>query len=355
LSFSVFFFEGEAGGQNEHSPYALLLEAARYADARGFEAVWTPERHFNAFGGLYPNPALTGAAVAAVTRQIRIRGGSVIAPLHHPARIAEDWAVLDNLSCGRVDLCFAAGFHPNDFVFGAGAFQDRGPDTLRVLEEVQRLWQGGNVHEPDGSGRPLNKPVFPRPVQFELPFWLAATRHANTFVEAGRRGGNVLTALLRLSLAELTQRTALYRHERAAAGFDPATGRVSLMIHAFAGESEEAVSETVAGPLKRYVRSHMEFLAPLNSGSLQMDAGDAEDLMAFAVERFYRDCALFGTVDQCVERVLTFKAAGVDEIACLLDFGVSADEAMASLVLLGEVRDRVLEKLSVSSQTRRHG
>jgi hypothetical protein len=52
---------------------------------------------------------------------------------------------------------------------------------------------------------------------------------------------------------------------------------------------------------------------------------------------------------------LTFKAAGVDEIACLLDFGVSADEAMASLVLLGEVRDRVLEKLSVSSQTRRHG
>ena len=86
-----------------------------------------------------------------------------------------------------------------------------------------------------------------------------------------------------------------------------------------------------------------------------MNDVDAGDLMQFAVERFYRDCALFGTVDQCVERVLRLKEAGVDEIACLLDFGVGAEEVMASLRLLGEVRDRVLDKLTASRETRRHG
>ena len=62
--------------------YRLLLDGARFADAHGFAAVWTPERHFHAFGGLYPNPAVTGAAVAAVTSRVSIRAGSVVLPLH---------------------------------------------------------------------------------------------------------------------------------------------------------------------------------------------------------------------------------------------------------------------------------
>ena len=68
----------------------------------GFKAVWTPERHFHAFGGLYPNPAVTSAAVAAITTRVRVRAGSVVLPLHNPIRVAEEWAVVDNLSQGRV-------------------------------------------------------------------------------------------------------------------------------------------------------------------------------------------------------------------------------------------------------------
>lgn len=355
LTFSVFFFEGEAEADASQAPYALLLEAAQFADAQGFEAVWTPERHFNAFGGLYPNPALMGAALATMTRRIRIRGGSVIAPLHHPARIAEDWSTLDNLSRGRVDLCFAAGFHPNDFVFAPHSYRERGLETLRVLEEVQRLWRGGLIEAADGSGRPLGKPVYPRPVQAELPFWLAAIRHSNTFVEAGRRGGNVLTALLRLSPAELKQRIGLYRQERAQAGYRPETGRVTLMIHAFAGESEDAVKNIVSGPMEAYVRSHLEFLRPLSGEGGRVSEADAEDLMRFAVERFCRDSALLGTVDECVARSAALAEAGVDEIACLLDFGVSADAVMASLRLLVEVRDRTVRELGEARRLRGDG
>ena len=84
--------------------YRLLLEGAKFADREGFTAVWTPERHFHAFGGLYPNPSVASAAIAALTTRVQIRAGSVVLPLHHPARVAEEWALVDNLSQGRVGI-----------------------------------------------------------------------------------------------------------------------------------------------------------------------------------------------------------------------------------------------------------
>src|SRR6185295_8203230 len=82
IDFSLFYFAADAA-EAAGGKYRLLLEGAKYADEHGFSAVWTPERHFHPFGGLYPNAALTGAAVAAVTRRIGIRAGSVVLPLHN--------------------------------------------------------------------------------------------------------------------------------------------------------------------------------------------------------------------------------------------------------------------------------
>src|SRR5690606_38951972 len=96
VSFSLFYFA--AGGAQASEGYRLLLEGARFADANGFEAVWTPERHFHAFGGHYPNPSVASAALATVTANVAIRAGSVVLPLHSPVRVAEEWAVVDNLS-----------------------------------------------------------------------------------------------------------------------------------------------------------------------------------------------------------------------------------------------------------------
>ena len=89
--------------------YELMLEAAKFGDSRGFRSVMTPERHFGAFGGPFPNPSVTSAAIAAVTEQIEIRAGSCVLPLHSPIRVAEEWAVVDNLSSGRVGICVRCG------------------------------------------------------------------------------------------------------------------------------------------------------------------------------------------------------------------------------------------------------
>jgi len=116
--FSLFYFASDSGGTPQER-YKLLLEGAKFADQEGFSAIWTPERHFHAFGGLYPNPAVTSAAIAAITTRLKIRAGSCVLPLHHPIRVAEDWAFVDNISQGRVGVSFASRQGaPIDFAIG---------------------------------------------------------------------------------------------------------------------------------------------------------------------------------------------------------------------------------------------
>src|SRR6185503_1277973 len=100
INFGLYFFSDD-GSKNSDDKYRLLLESAKFADRHGFTAVWTPERHFQAFGGLYPNPSVLSAALAMITERVEIRAGSVALPLHHPVRVAEEWSVVDNLSRGR--------------------------------------------------------------------------------------------------------------------------------------------------------------------------------------------------------------------------------------------------------------
>ena len=116
MDFGIMFFSSSSQA-NDKRKYGLLIDAARYADEQGFTAIWTPERHFHEFGGLFPNPSLTSAALAMVTNNLQIRAGSLISPLHHPVRIAEDWSVIDNLSGGRVAISFGSGWNINDFIF----------------------------------------------------------------------------------------------------------------------------------------------------------------------------------------------------------------------------------------------
>src|SRR5919205_829536 len=97
VRFGIYFFSDD-GSKNSDDKYRLLIESTKFADRHGFAAVWTPERHFQAFGGLYPNPSVLSAALAMITERTQIRAGSVALPLHHPVRVAEEWSVVDNLS-----------------------------------------------------------------------------------------------------------------------------------------------------------------------------------------------------------------------------------------------------------------
>lgn len=345
LEFSLFYF---ASDEREHArdKYRLLLEGARFADEHGFTAVWTPERHFHAFGGLYPNPSVVSAALATTTRNIRLRAGSIVLPLHNPIRVAEEWSVVDNLSGGRVDLSFASGWHPNDFVLAPERFADARSRFFEQISTVRKLWKGEAVSFRNGQGQDVDVQSLPRPVQPDVHVWVTAAGNPETFRAAGEAGASVLTHLLGQNLLELSKKLQVYREAWKAAGHGPGPGHVTLMLHTFMGEDAEAVRQKVNGPLRQYLKSSLgllrSVLGPLPHGE-ELESLSEEDvdlLLSRAVDRYFNQMGLFGDVDACLPLISKLRELGVDEVACLIDFGVDVESTLAGLRTLQALKER---------------
>ena len=210
MDFSLFYFADSASAA-VNDRYRLLTEGAKFADTHGFAAVWTPERHFHEFGGHYPNPAVTSAAIAAITQRVAIRAGSVVAPLHHPIRIAEEWSVVDNLSGGRAGISFASGWHAVDFVLQPDNYTRRRDILVDTVETVRALWRGEAARFVDGTGAEAAVRIYPPPVQPELPIWITSAGSAETFELAGKLGAGVLTHLLGQEIDDLARKISIYR------------------------------------------------------------------------------------------------------------------------------------------------
>jgi natural product biosynthesis luciferase-like monooxygenase protein len=380
LDFSLFYFASDEG-EAVADKYQLLFEGARFADKNGFVAVWTPERHFHAFGGLYPNPSVASAALAMITERVQLRAGSCVLPLHPPTRVAEEWALVDNLSKGRVGIAFASGWQPNDFVIAPEKFQDRKAIMFRDIDVVRRLWRGESVTLRSPLGKDVELRTLPRPVQKELPVWITAAGNPETFEEAGKIGANVLTHLLGQTFEEVAQKNAIYRRAWKEAGH-PGKGTITLMLHTFVGEDEEYVKTTVRGPMKGYLKSAVNLVKQAawtfptfkqradERGMTPADVFEKEELSAedldalldHAFERYFRTSGLFGTPAQCAEVVAQLRAIDIDEVGCLMDYGVPSEIVMRHMPLLADVK-RLANAgassgevdFSLAAQLRRHG
>ncbi len=351
VEMGLFYFSSDESAGHEDK-YALLLEGARFADRNGFNAVWTPERHFHAFGGLFPNPSVTSAALATITENVQLRAGSCVSPLHSPIRIAEEWSVVDNLSKGRVGLSFAAGWQPNDFAIRPEHYGRRKERMFEDIETVRRLWRGETIPFVDGTGETVDVRVLPRPYSEELEIWVTAAGNPDTFAAAGQVGANLLTHLLGQTLEQLAEKIGIYRTARQRAGH-PGRGTVSLMLHTYVGTDDDEVRELVREPMKNYLRSAVglvkaaawsfptfEKTATMEDGSFGIDHLSEEEfdaLLDHAFERYYETAGLFGSADTCLRIVDQIKGIDVDDIACLIDFGVPSDAAMQALPRLASV------------------
>lgn len=342
VDFSLMYF-----ASNEPSPdediYDLLIEGAKFADQHGFSAVWTPERHFHAFGGIYPNPSVTMAALGAITKNVQLRAGSVVLPLHDPIRVAEEWSMVDNFSKGRVAVSFASGWHANDFAFRPENYSQRHDVMYRDIDVVRRLWRGEKIKRRGGAGNEIEIQTLPRPVQPELPIWVTASNSPDTFRRAGEIGANLLTHLLTQSIDELKVKLEIYRtawREHGHAG----DGYVTLMLHTFVENDMEYVRDIVRGPFTAYLRSSLSLTKELaqslgvGSRSEEFTEDDVDALLSHAFNRYFETSALMGTPESCLQTVNRLKAVGVDEIACLIDFGVEKDRVLASLPKLDRLR-----------------
>lgn len=351
MEFSLFFFSSRSESQADRSSnsYRLLLEAARFADAHGFRAVWTPERHFNPFGGLFPNPSVVSAALATITSRIRIRAGSVVSPLHHPIRIAEEWAVVDRLSGGRAEFAFASGWHSDDFVFYPERYGERSACLYEQIGQVRALWEGQPMKAMNGAGREIEIRTYPRPVQERLPLWITSNGNAETIRSAARLGASVLTNFIGQDAGELAGKIADYRETLESNGFRRDAGRIAVMLHTFIGDDLEQVKRIVKAPFIDYLASSLTLLRRLTPdaapGGLSLeealrDPAVTRKLLDFAFARYWQSAALLGTPDSCGELVGLLEGIGVDEIACLIDFHDDDETIMRGLDGLLRLKER---------------
>lgn len=343
VEFSLFYFGNDL--QDPAGRYRLLFEGAKAADEAGFRAVWTPERHFHPFGGLYPNPSVAGAAVAALTSQVGIRAGSVVAPLHDPLRMAEEWAVVDNISGGRAGVALASGWNAVDFGLRPEAYQRRRDIVRETVTTIRALWRGEEVTVTDGTGKPARVRIYPEPVQTELPIWLTSAGGVETFKAAGALGTGVLTHLLGQDIKTVAAKIAAYRsawdHHQ-----PPSAGRphVTLMIHTFLGKDRDDVRDHVREPFVKYLTSSFDLLARDLTATGEMDVSQFRDdeieyVIRRSFDRYFDTSGLFGTVADGIEMTRKMAAIGVDEVACLIDFGVDPELVLTHLEHLVELKD----------------
>jgi natural product biosynthesis luciferase-like monooxygenase protein len=331
---SLFFFASTEISGARGPMYAGLERAVRFADEAGFEAVWLPERHFHGFGAPFPNPAVLAAALAVQTSSIQLRAGSVVMPLNHPLRVVEDWGMVDRLSAGRVALSFTSGWNPRDFVLNPSDYAQRREKTLEGIELVRKLWRGEPQPFRDGQGQTVEVESFPGPIQRDLQVWLTCTEGRERFAEAGRRGFNVLTALLFMDPKTVGEHIEAYRQARAEAGFD--RGHVTVAVHTYVGETEAEARDIARAPLQEYLRSSAGLWAQRSAALATLSEEEKTRALAYATER-YMTSSLVGSRRQCAERVRELTQLGADELACLTDFGIGAERAYTGLQLLASV------------------
>ncbi len=350
MEFGLFYFANCEEDDGSRNKYELIMESAKWADRNGFDRLWTPERHFHSFGGLSPNPSVLAASLADITERIQIFAGSVVLPLHDPIRVVEEWAVVDNISNGRVGLGVACGWVPNDFVISdhQNDFESRKEIFEQKTLLLQKLWRGEEHRLTNPQGEEVCVQTVPRPVQKEAPLWITAAANPETFRQAGKLGANLLTHLLGQTLQALEKKIRVYREAWREAGHR-GNGTVTLMLHTLVGDSDEEVHELAREPMKRYLAGSLNLAAahlesvPFIQRPSEIDVGAltpelVDQTLEASFEKYFHMGSLLGSYEKCLDTIEHLEDIGVDEAACLIDFGLSRDIVLEGLENLNVVR-----------------
>ncbi|HMJ46654.1 MAG TPA: MupA/Atu3671 family FMN-dependent luciferase-like monooxygenase [Ferruginibacter sp.] len=333
LDFSLFYFSSQ--DESNDNKYEFLIKSAEYADKNNFSAVWLPERHFHGFGGIFPNPSVVGAGLATITKNIEIRSGSVVLPLHDVVRVAEEWSVVDNLSNGRVALSIASGWHADDFMLKPENYKNRQQIMYGQIEELKTLWEGGTIKRKNGLDQEIDLKIYPRPVNANLDIYITSGGNPETFRSAGKMGANILTHLLGQEIKDLANNIRIYKKALTENGYSIESAKISLMLHTFIGTDFEEVKSKAREPFKSYLKSSVGLIQnlarDLSKDITTISGNDLDGLLELAFERYWQTSALLGTQDSCKKILSDIHSIGVTEIACLIDFGIADKEVLAGL------------------------
>jgi natural product biosynthesis luciferase-like monooxygenase protein len=234
--------------------YDKFIGMLQESEREGFDIAWVNEHHFHRFGGMIPSPAVLLAALSMKTSTIRIGTSVSILSLHHPLELAESYAMVDQLSKGRLVFGVGRGFAKYDYNVMDVPFEE-GQDRLNeYLEIILKAW----TEQPFSySGKYYNfkdVEVWPTPHQKpHPPIWGAATRSAESFARIGEQGFGLMTVSYIKPLDELGGLIKVYRDNYIEAGHNPNEMEVSTHFQVYVEENGEKARQNIRPALERYL------------------------------------------------------------------------------------------------------
>ena len=310
--------------------YSRWLEQIDLAESLGFDSLWVTEHHFRNFGGMMPSPSVILAAAAQRTKKMRLGAAVSIIPMHNPLRIAEEFAMVDQLSGGRLNFGAGRGMHPTEYaVFGYdwNNAQKRLPEALDI---ILRAWSGAEF---EWQGEHYCFPklrVMPQPRQQpHPPVYVTANRDPESFQMIGERGHHLMTLPWIFTNEEQRTRVEMYRDALRRAGHPLDQKDVFTMYPIYVADTDEKARAEVIGHWHRWRGFALEALnvAPGHPaygrvlGHLDYDA-------------MVRDSrGIFGSPETCA-RILRRIIATLDTTHIGLTFhfgGLSQDRVLRSM------------------------
>ena len=300
------------------SIYHRAIERFEIMDQAGYDAVWLAEHHFSGFS-VCPSVHMMATMAAARTQRLRIGTAVSLAPFYHPLRLAEEVALLDVLSGGRVNWGAGRGFSRGEFAaFGipieesATRFRETVDIVLRAWTE-QRLSHAGEHFQFEGVE------VLPKPLQQpHPPVWMAATSES-AIDWAASRGFSILMDP-HCTHAELASKRGRYGEQLASAGFSAAGRDIPMARLIAVAPSAERAAEVARRGAGWMVGSYI--------GGAR-DGGDP-------VERYVNEVIIHGTPESVLDQIL-----GLGETAAL-NYLLCAPLSQESFTL---ITDQILPKL----------
>lgn len=238
------------------------MEILQAAEELGFDSVWPAEHHFSEYGYCV-STALMLAALVPVTKRIRLGTGIVILPFHNPVRVAEEFALLDLMSDGRVDFGVGRGYQPHEFR-GYGIDQSQSRSMFaEALEVILQAWTCDRVNFSGRHYQVRDVPVRPKPLQKpHPPVWMAALS-PESFVTAGQKGFNLLCApVFGFGGRSGVDNLAAYRDALREHGHDVARKEVAALIMVYVADTAEQAARDFADPVIWYYRTFAKYIAP---------------------------------------------------------------------------------------------
>jgi natural product biosynthesis luciferase-like monooxygenase protein len=315
-------FDHYAEDCSEEQYFKHFFDEASFAEELGFDSIWIGEHHFCRY--ICPAPQMIAAALAQRTRKMRIGTSIALLPHHDPLRLAEDYALADLLSGGRLDFGVGRGFIKSTYDGFNQVMSESRERFNECLDIIEGTWRQTDFSYEGRFYKANHVTILPRPIQRPTPpIFMAAALSPESFVAAGQRGHSIMLTPFLQSPQSLKANLQVYRETLRQAGHSLESVNIVSGYHTFVDETPALARAKWEDHYMRYLHFVGGLIDPAGySGEYESWRRSSAALQQVTFERMYPNQVLCGDAAQCADRVALLRDEyGVTHFYVYMDLG----------------------------------